>query len=560
MKKTIRSFIGNGIEQISSAYLNDLDSGSTLYKNLANPHYNYFRIWQKQKLLSKYTLTSGKEQTDRAITAFLAGQDRLRGIRIEDTPLLQRARSWVKLILKEFSIEEMYECCKMSNGTDVQSTYPYCNIEDKFDLPLGGNRHAIRQFEDYLKWDTQLAEAICLKAEQQQCPIYQEVNEARLTTVPKDNDKARIILIGPKLDMFFQQGIMTMIEKRLIPFGIDISTQAEKHRAWVYPMSVTHSHATIDFKDASNSQSLQLCHYLLPREWFVWLIRFRATRCQFGTFPMIASMGNAFTFPLETLIFYALALAVTQRGNPNTTLADASILVNSRVSVFGDDVIIESLNAQRYVDLCKSVGLEVNTAKTFMGEEFFRESCGVDVFDYRNVRPWYIRSPKEDTDTWKHVCCYFVGLFNSFLEKAKPVFGNWVYDCDTVRAFAAVFRQLGYLVPIVPSDFPDTAGLKIWEDTLMRRVLWSNGVVFSRISVDFHGTYRFRYWTTRHRDLPGHIVEDLHYWLLVKFSSLTRRDYTLSPCDPTPRRYLVRDKSQVVSTLGQTFVPMSTPY
>ena len=554
MKASIRSFIGNGIDLISSAYFDDLDSGSTLYRNQANPHYNFFAKWQRQKLLSKYTLTGGKDTREAAISKFLANQNRLRGIHVPDTLLLKRAKSWVKLILDQFDLEELYESCKMSSGTDVGGTYAFCNIEDKFAYPLTGNAHAIHQFEDYLEWDPQLSEALDVHNCMSTAPKYQEVNEARLTTVPKNSATDRCILIGAKLNMFFQQGLMTLIERRLQNFGIDISSQADLHRDWVFPMSITHSHATIDFASASDSISLELCRYLLPREWFVWLLRFRESRCQFGTFPMIASMGNAYTFPLETLVFYALALAVTQRGNPMTTLADASILVKSRVSVFGDDVIIENLYAQRYIDLCESVGLVVNADKSFYGCEFFRESCGVDVFDYRNVRPWYISTPDRDTRTWSHVHCYFVGLFNSFLKKAKPVFGNWIYACKTVNAFASVFKMLGRQVCVVPSDYPDTAGLHLWEDPLMRRVLWESGVVFSRITVDFHGTYRFRYFSKRYSDLQGSIFEDLHYWFLMKF----KRGTSMSHLDPVPIRYLIREKSQVVSSVGFTYLPLGT--
>lgn len=552
MKASIRSFIGNGIGLISSAYLDDLDSGSTLYRNQANPHYSYFAKWQRQKLLSKYTLSSGKETSEAAIRKFLANQERLRGIRVGGSLLLDRARSWVGLILAEFNLEELYECCRMSNGTDVQGTYSLCNIEDKFTYPLGGNPHAIRQFEDYLEWDTTLCNAIANHNRFSTAPKYRVVNEARLTTVPKDDQTDRVILIGSKLNMFFQQGLMQLFENRLRAFGIDISSQANLHRDWVYPMSITHSHATIDFASASDSISLELCRYLLPREWFVWLLRFRESRCQFGTFPMIASMGNAYTFPLETLVFYALALAVTQRGNPKTRLADSSILVKSRVSVFGDDVIIENLFAPAYIDLCKTVGLEVNASKSFFGDEFFRESCGVDVFDFRNVRPWYIRTPDRDTRTWRHVVCYFVGLFNGFLEKAKPVFGNYIYASKTVAAFASVFKMLGTQIPVVPSDFPATAGLHLWNDPLMRRVLWETGVCFTRITVDFHGTYAFRYFTKRYKDLPGLIFDDIRYWYLMKFKRAT----ALSLLEPVPMRYLVRDKSQVVSSVGHTFVPL----
>ena len=88
-------------------------------------------------------------------------------------------------------------------------------------------------------------------------------------------------------------------------------------------------------------------------------------------------MGNATTFPVQSLVFWAICVASLQRQGFHQPGA---------VFVFGDDIEVPSVCAQGVIDDLESFGLLVNRTKSFW-RGAFRESCGVDAFKGVNVTP-----------------------------------------------------------------------------------------------------------------------------------------------------------------------------
>jgi hypothetical protein len=88
-------------------------------------------------------------------------------------------------------------------------------------------------------------------------------------------------------------------------------------------------------------------------------------------------MGNATTFPVQSLVFWAICCASLQYHGFHQPGA---------VFVFGDDIIIPTQAAEFIVDDLESFGLVVNRTKSFW-RGAFRESCGVDAFNGVNVTP-----------------------------------------------------------------------------------------------------------------------------------------------------------------------------
>lgn len=185
------------------------------------------------------------------------------------------------------------------------------------------------------------------------------VEGSRIETVPKDNDVDRVISCEPFLNMIVQsvieEGIRAVIRTK---FGYDLDTLADEHKALV----VDTSFATIDLKNASNSNWLSVIDYLYPERFRRFL---HASRSPSGTFngqshdwTMVSPMGNGFTFGLMTLTLLAIGKSIT-----------------SDVSVFGDDILIKQPHAGSMIDLCKLCGFEVNDKKTFISGAF-RETCG----------------------------------------------------------------------------------------------------------------------------------------------------------------------------------------
>jgi hypothetical protein len=91
-------------------------------------------------------------------------------------------------------------------------------------------------------------------------------------------------------------------------------------------------------------------------------------------------MGNATTFPVQSLFFLAVALGtLLYERNLKVTTGTLRDLGDSEVRVFGDDIIVPEDLAVATVRALETLGLRVNQAKTFLTGRF-RESCGVDAF------------------------------------------------------------------------------------------------------------------------------------------------------------------------------------
>jgi len=101
-----------------------------------------------------------------------------------------------------------------------------------------------------------------------------------------------------------------------------------------------------------------------------------------------STMGSACTFPVETIVFLAVALAatLTQRGL-RVTYKNIRSLTGS-VAVFGDDIIVPADSRELLVVALELLWFKVNAAKTY-GSGWFRESCGVDAFRGEDVTPAY---------------------------------------------------------------------------------------------------------------------------------------------------------------------------
>lgn len=138
-----------------------------------------------------------------------------------------------------------------------------------------------------------------------------------------------------------------------------------------------------------------------------------------------APMGSAVCFPVEAICFWALALAAAYSSNA-TIIGEWSGYINrlftdrlrpherERVSVFGDDIIIESQHVNAVMEVLEAVGLSVNRDKSFW-EGPFRESCGHDYFKGRLVTPIRCNHLLDDNKSARfHACSLANNLMNKF--------------------------------------------------------------------------------------------------------------------------------------------------
>lgn len=207
------------------------------------------------------------------------------------------------------------------------------------------------------------------------------VVRGKLQFVPKDARKLRTIIVEPSLNVLFQQGIGKAIRKRLKRAGIDLSDQG-RNKYLAKLGSMDGYLATVDFSSASDTIAKELVAFLLPEDWWVLMSLARTGTVEYNNLPIelekFSTMGNSFTFELESLIFWAIAWACLRHLQ----------LPNKDLSIFGDDLIIPGAA----MSLCECAfafcGFTVNSAKSF-AQGPFRESCGGDFFKGIDIRPYY---------------------------------------------------------------------------------------------------------------------------------------------------------------------------
>jgi hypothetical protein len=105
-------------------------------------------------------------------------------------------------------------------------------------------------------------------------------------------------------------------------------------------------------------------------------------------YQKFSSMGNGYTFELESLIFWAIAQQVC-RSNINET--DPSVLV------YGDDIVIRSAECPELLRRLSQSGFTPNEKKTFSSGPY-RESCGKHYFLGEDITPFYVRKPVQKLD------------------------------------------------------------------------------------------------------------------------------------------------------------------
>jgi len=134
----------------------------------------------------------------------------------------------------------------------------------------------------------------------------------RFLTVPKDATKFRGIAVEPSINVFYQLAYGKVIRTRLRRHGINLDDGQDIHRLLAADSSRRGNLATLDLKNASDTISRNLVKLLVPSNWFRVLDGLRSKKTLFrGKFHLLekfSSMGNGFTFELETLVFFGTHL------------------------------------------------------------------------------------------------------------------------------------------------------------------------------------------------------------------------------------------------------------
>lgn len=240
----------------------------------------------------------------------------------------------------------------------------------------------------------------------------------RFFTVPKDSKKDRGCCVEASLAVSLQLDAGEKINERIEKvYKVNLSRGKEYHM-WLAQVASLHgTFSTIDLSNASDTVAFGLVQLLLPSDWLTLLNSLRASTTELDGRTVLlnkySSMGNGFTFPLETLLFWTLARVVGSKC----------------CTVFGDDIIIETEHYDDMAAALRYFGFTPNAKKTFR-EGPFRESCGGDYFRGTLVRAHYLKSVPSEPQHW-------VALANG-LRRVDPDLeycrAAWRYCIDQVPA------------------------------------------------------------------------------------------------------------------------------
>jgi hypothetical protein len=359
--------------------------------------------------------------------------------------IIEMTRKKILSVLGTYSVDKAFQSLSHTNGASTRIRRgPQARIEKH-----GGKAHVTSLALKY--WYSVAAET---RLSDQPLEL-QECSE--LFTVPKSTDIDRVACKEPEINMLLQRSVGSYIRKRLRYHGIDLNDQSRNQR--LAAAGLAKGLCTIDLSSASDSISRSLVMSLLPTDWWSVLDDLRAHYVNIDgdihRTSMFSSMGNGFTFELESLIFWALTISIGRlSGLPSGKLKE-------EVSVYGDDIIAPSCLGPRLARIFNWFGFSVNPKKSHWSG-FFRESCGRHYYRGLEVTPFYVREPC-------HSKSGMIRILNRLLQ-----WDGSQFRCFTTPAVADFHYKWSLQVPrsLWGGDDPNEISSLVTGHHPSKRILW----------------------------------------------------------------------------------------
>lgn len=364
--------------------------------------------------------------------------------------LIHRARHNIKKCLGSFSWDEAERSFGFTSGASTGHTRrtgaPFYKFQGNLDVTLNNRMLAVCSI-----WTSPLWRAKCQDISLDPFNWVNVVPGSIWTTVPKTAFIDRGICKEADMDMYVQRGIGACIRSRLRRAGIDLNDQT-RNGYLAKIGSITGALVTIDLASASDSIALELVRDLLPPDWFDACARTRAayTRMPNGKYhrlEKISSMGNGYTFELESLIFWGLTKAVV----------DVLGCEDDRIGIYGDDIICHNSVASKVIDLLAYCGFKTNVDKTFVKGPF-RESCGKHYYHGSDVTPFYVKESLEPLNRRY----WFINALRLWIRRTGQDEASWR---STVKYVVKLLLPNPALRTTVPPNFSSEAGLYVGDSS-----------------------------------------------------------------------------------------------
>lgn len=291
----------------------------------------------------------------------------------------------------------------------------------------------------------------------------------RVISVPKTMKKSRVIAMEPVSMQMLQQAVKDYIigklERSWPTCGrINFSDQTINQRL-ALKASKDGDLATIDLSAASDRVHKDLVWDMLSINPLLRDLCF-VTRTEFADLPKIgrlylnkfASMGSALCFPIEAMMFFTLCTLGLLKHRKLQITARNVIACSRECYVYGDDIIIPK---DAFAAVCETLTVFGNVpglTKSFQNGKF-RESCGVDAYDGKDITPIYQRQamPNSKGDAKSII---------SSIETARQLFkkGYW----RSAKYIKTCIEQLTGVLPVTV-DGADGIGWNFGEQRAKTR-------------------------------------------------------------------------------------------
>ncbi|DAD52276.1 TPA_asm: RNA-directed RNA polymerase [ssRNA phage SRR6960799_29] len=271
----------------------------------------------------------------------------------------------------------------------------------------------------------------------------------------------RAISSEPQGNVYVQLGIGSIFRDALKAAGCDLNDQS-RNQSLAYAGSIeeddSHRPSTVDVEMASDCECIELVRELFEPKWFELMDAVRSHDGRFKgewfKWEKFSSMGNGFTFELESMIFYALAQACCDLSGETDWFSDTfgPRYKYGQLSVYGDDIIVPRGCVEHLIQVLRFCGFRTNIDKTFIDGPF-RESCGSDWFNGTPVRAAYY---KGDLSRIKDIVKLLnVVKYNSELLKSV--------GCEALdRTYEYLRTLLSVIAPTVSAHLRNTQKTLSW--------------------------------------------------------------------------------------------------
>lgn len=362
------------------------------FERFASQDGTFWSSYCRDAIFSKYAEPDEQSAELRASAAYkklwateernAATNHRLRTTR-EFQCVIYTAKQRISYVLGDCDLNLIYPYFDFSNGASQRLPRKRSNKFNKFNSRSYITPSCLPYLDALYKGSEFLQSRIARDIQNQ--PDVQTAVGNMLFTVPKNDTIDRVCAKEPDWNMFFQKGFGGYIRRQLKSrANIDLNDQSI-NRNLAREGSINNNLATLDLSAASDSITDELVYMLLPNDWYKHLdsVRSRYTLKdnKLVRWQLFSTMGNGFTFELESLIFYALAWSICYLKG-----------IKGPLSVYGDDIICPVGAASELIAVLSYCGFETNQDKSFV-EGPFRESCGGHYYNGLDVTPIYIKRP-----------------------------------------------------------------------------------------------------------------------------------------------------------------------